>query len=62
MADVSGVKHSYSGSYSGVLYTDRRDFYLTPNTVAELYKEVTPFVSVLGRFGTKRTYDPDFRG
>ena len=61
MAYNAGVKQSFTGSAAGILYTDRRDFYLTPNTVAELYKTVSPFTSVLGRFGTKRTYDPDFK-
>uniref|UniRef100_A0A6H1ZLM6 Putative structural protein n=1 Tax=viral metagenome TaxID=1070528 RepID=A0A6H1ZLM6_9ZZZZ len=61
MAYNAGVKQSYTGGSTGVMYTDRRDFYLTPNTVAELYKTASPFTSVLGRFGTKRTYDPDFK-
>lgn len=61
IALASGVKHSVTGTTSGVLYTDRRDFYISPKKVAELYNTATPYISVLGRFGTLRTFDPDFK-
>lgn len=66
----SGIKSSITGSTittgfvssaTGTLYTDRRDFYLSPQVVDELWKDVTPFISVLGRFGRKKTYDPNFK-
>lgn len=31
----------------GVLYTERRDFYLAPNVVKELWTDVTPFTTVV---------------
>lgn len=37
------------GDGAGVLYTDRRDFYVDPNSFNELYKSTTPFLT----FGTK---------
>ena len=32
---------------TGVLYTDRRDFYIKPNTYAELWPSVAPFTTIL---------------
>jgi len=58
---TAGLKSSTTGTTSGVLYTDRRDFYISPQKVAELYKNVTPYISVLGRFKTLKTSDPDFK-
>jgi len=39
------------GSSSGVLYTDRRDFYIRPNIVKELWTDVTPFTTVISNRG-----------
>jgi len=38
-------------SSSGVLYTDRRDFYIRPNIVKELWTDVTPFTTVISNRG-----------
>ena len=46
---------------SGLLFTDRRDFYLGPQMVKELWPEVTPFVTMVSNMGTKQTPDPDFK-
>lgn len=39
------VKNLYTGTTTGVLYTDRRQFYLKPNQFAELFPSVTPFLT-----------------
>lgn len=36
----------------GVLYTDRRDFYIKPNVVKELWTDVTPFTTVIANQNT----------
>jgi len=46
MADAT-VRHIYTGGTSGVLYTDRRDFYLKPKQFAELFPNVSPFTTFL---------------
>ena len=34
-------------SGSGVLFTDRRDFYISPQVVKELWTDVTPFTTIV---------------
>jgi len=47
---------------SGVLYTDRRDFYIRPNVVKELWTDVTPFTTVVANQGTiTGMADPTFK-
>lgn len=60
MAQNYGPKTSYTGSSSGILYTDRRDFYLNPNMYQELYPDVTPFITFMSGLKTVKTADPDF--
>lgn len=48
-------------SNSGVLFTDRRDFYIKPNVVAELWPSVTPFSSMLLAKGARKVSDPDYK-
>jgi len=55
-----GMKGSYTGGSSGILYTDRRDFYLNPAVYAELYPDVTPFITFMTGLKTVKTQDPDF--
>lgn len=38
-------KNLYTGTTSGVLYTDRRQFYLKPSQFAELFPNVSPFTT-----------------
>lgn len=38
-------KNLYTGTTSGVLYTDRREFYLKPNQFSELFTNVAPFLT-----------------
>ena len=38
-------KNMYTGTTTGVLYTDRRQFYLKPNQFAELFPNVAPFLT-----------------
>ena len=47
---------------SGVLYTDRRDFYMRPNVVKELWTDVTPFTTVVANQQTiSGLKDPQFK-
>jgi|TARA_R100000084_G_scaffold98749_1_gene52921 hypothetical protein len=47
---------------SGVLYTDRRDFYMRPNVVKELWTDVTPFTTVIANQQTiSGMADPQFK-
>jgi hypothetical protein len=47
---------------SGVLYTDRRDFYMRPNVVKELWTDVTPFTTVVANQQTvSGMADPQFK-
>ena len=46
MADPT-VRNLYTGTTTGVLYTDQRDFYLKPRQFAELFKNVSPFTTFL---------------
>jgi hypothetical protein len=48
-------------SASGVLYTDRRRFYLNENEVSELYMSETPFLSGLMGVGSEQVDDPDYK-
>jgi len=61
MATYLGGKHTYSDSASGVLYTDRRQFYLN-NKVAELYPEATPFLAFVNKLKVEnKPDDPEFK-
>ena len=47
---------------SGVLYTDRRDFYIRPNIVKELWTDVAPFLTVVANQQTiSGMADPTFK-
>lgn len=46
---------------TGILYTDRRDFYVDPMNVAELYPSVSPFTTMLLDKGARGVKDPDFK-
>jgi hypothetical protein len=51
-----------TGGSSGVLYTDRRDFYIRPNVVKELWTDVTPFTTVVANRGVMTGLsDPTFK-
>ena len=55
------AKDLYAGSGSGVLFTDRRDFYIDPQVVKELWTDVAPFTTVLSNKETRQTNDPLFK-
>ena len=56
---VTGAKNLGS---SGVLYDERRDFYIRPNVVKELWTDVTPFLTVVANQGTiSGMADPVFK-
>ena len=46
---------------SGVLYTDRRDFYISPQVVKELWTDVAPFTTVVASRETRTPTDPLFK-
>ncbi len=47
---------------SGVLYTDRRDFYIHPNVLKELWTDFTPFTTVMANRGvTTGMKDPQYK-
>ena len=46
---------------TGVLFDDRRRFYLDENTFSELYMSETPFLSGLMNVGSEATDDPDYK-
>lgn len=48
-------------SNAGILFTERRDFYIKPDVVAELWPSVTPFTSMLLAKGARKVKDPDFK-
>jgi hypothetical protein len=57
--EASGMKGLGS---SGVLYNERRDFYIRPNVVKELWTDVAPFLTVVANQGTiSGMADPTFK-
>lgn len=46
---------------TGVLFNDRRRFYLDENAFSELYMSETPFLSGLMNVGSEATDDPDYK-
>ena len=46
---------------SGVLFTDRRNFYIDPQIVKELWTDVTPFTTVIANRETRTVPDPVFK-
>ena len=42
---AAAVRELITGGTTGVLYTDRRDFYLKPRVYAELFPQATPFLT-----------------
>ena len=48
-------------SASGVLFTDRRNFYIDPQVVKELWTDVTPFTTVIANKETRSVPDPIFK-
>jgi hypothetical protein len=48
-------------SGSGVLFTDRRDFYISPQVVKELWTDVTPFTTIVANQEQRTPTDPLFK-
>jgi len=44
-------KNLYTGSSTAVLYTDQRNFYISPNVVKKNYPLVTPFLTATSNWG-----------
>jgi len=60
MADT--VKGLFAGNdTNNVLFTDRRDFYITPNTFAELWPSHTPFLTNILQKEARTPADPVFK-
>lgn len=49
------------GVQSGFTWTERRDFYLDPSFTAELWEDVTPFLTLMSRKPARTVPDPDFK-
>ena len=54
-------KELFNGGASSVLYTDRRNFYIDPQTVHELWTDVAPFTTMISSMGSRSTNDPLFK-
>ena len=51
-----------SNNALGILYQDRRKFYLPENTTKELWSDSTPFTTILANKGTEKNLnDPDYK-
>ena len=55
------LKSMYNGGSAGVLFTDRRDFYVSPQVVKELWTDVAPFTTVISNRETRKVPDPIFK-
>lgn len=55
------AKTLFDGGATSKLWLDRRDFYPTPQQVAELWTNVTPFTTVLGQLGSMKVGEPVYK-
>jgi len=55
------AKELFQGGASNLLFTDRRNFYLDPQRVAELWPNITPFTTFLMSVGKKKVNDPLYK-
>lgn len=56
------VKTIFEGGSNSVLFTDRRDFYLSPNVVKELWTDVAPFTTFVANMEQRTDLkDPIFK-
>lgn len=56
------TKHLYQGQSSNILWTDRRDVYISPNVVKELWTDATPFLTMVSNIQQKSGLkDPMFK-
>lgn len=56
-----GVAHSWEGGSAGILYQDRRKFYLNEMEMAGLYPNIAPFLAYSSEAGIVHLDDPDFK-
>tara|TARA_B100000683_G_C12485720_1_gene552967 strand:+ start:1091 stop:2425 length:1335 start_codon:yes stop_codon:yes gene_type:complete len=61
MATNKSLVTGNSDGASGILYTDRRDFYIDPQVTKELWTDVTPFTTMISNKETRQTNDPLFK-
>ena len=54
-------KQLHNGGASGVLYTDRRDFYVDPQVTKELWTDVAPFTTLISNQESRDVPDPIFK-
>lgn len=54
-------KHAYQGGSSGVLYTDRMDFYISPQVVKKRYPLVSPFLTAVSNWNTVKPKGPQYK-
>ena len=54
-------KHLFTGGASGVLYADRRNFYVDPQVTKELWTDVSPFTTLVSNQEMRKVPDPTFK-
>jgi hypothetical protein len=52
---------SLANATSGILWTDRRDFYISPNVTKELWTDAAPFLTIMANRGIEQVGDPDYK-
>jgi len=57
----SGMGSTWDGTTTGVLFTDRRDFYIDPYEMAFIYASVAPFTAFGSQLPVVESNDPDFK-
>jgi len=55
------LKSMYNGGSAGILYTDRRNFYVDPGVTKQLWTDVAPFTTVISNRETRKVPDPIFK-
>jgi len=59
--NYAGMAGSWDGTSSGILYTDRRDFYVSPYEIDTLFPSAAPFTALSSSLGIIEVPDPDFK-
>ena len=54
-------KHLYQGGSTAILNAERRNLYISPDTLSYDNAVLTPFLTSLASWGTKTTSDPQFK-
>ncbi len=55
------IGKTLSNAAASILYTDRRDFYLSPRQTKELWTDATPFTTIISNRAMESVPDPDYK-